>query len=293
MRARLQSVVARLAGACGLETAPRGAARLVPLDFYSPIPDVSAVPADTWNRPSPMRGIDFDLEAQMRFIERDLAPFIAEFEARMSAGSRWRPRNGLYDAGDGELTYAMLRFLRPDRVVELGSGWSTLVLADAVAANRADGASTRLTSYDPFPSPVVPGDLEGLDRLEPMRAQDVPDTVFESLTTNDVLFVDTTHAVKVGSDVNRIVLDVLPGLSSGVHVHFHDVFLPYEYHRDWAENGPWWSEQYLVQAFLALNPEYSVVLATHALLRQRRAELCAVVSSIDDQQPSSFWMARS
>ncbi len=98
--------------------------------------------------------------------------------------------------------------------------------------------------------------------MEPLRAQDIPGEVFASLQAGDVLFVDTTHTVKIDSDVNRIVLDVLPALAPGVIVHVHDIFLPYEYPRVFAErSGLHWAEQYLLQAFLAGNRDYEVLAA--------------------------------
>jgi hypothetical protein len=92
--------------------------------------------------------------------------------------------------------------------------------------------------------------------------------------------------------VNFVVLDVLPLLAPGVYVHFHDVFLPYEYHRHWVERGPYWNEQYLLQAFLALNRDFEVALANHALLRTRPDELRRVVPSLRGHQPSAFWIRR-
>src|SRR4029079_12969350 len=124
--------------------------------------------------------------------------------------------------------------------------------------NAADGSPLTLEVFDPFPGVVSEG-LPGLSRLERIGAQQVPLETFESLESGDVLFVDTTHTVKVGSDVNFIVLEVLPRLREGVHVHLHDIFLPYEYPRKWLEDyGLYWTEQYLVHAFLVYNSAFEV-----------------------------------
>src|SRR5207245_1914633 len=133
---------------------------------------------------------------------------------------RYDIRNLAYDEVDSELLYAFVRFLRPRRMVELGSGFSSLVLAHACETNRRLGAECAYEIFDPYPQPWV-GELSVANGLRELRAQDVPMGVFDALEENDILFVDTTHTVKVGSEVNRIVLDVLPRLASGVVVQLH------------------------------------------------------------------------
>ena len=117
--------------------------------------------------------------------------------------------------------------------------------------------------------------------------------VFDALGVNDILFVDTTHTVKIGSEVNRIVLDVLPRLGAGVVVHFHDIFSPWEYHRHWIE-GDWkWNEQYLLQAFLSMNPGYEVLVSCQALVREHADELAKLIPTLrEESAPSAFWMRR-
>ena len=183
-----------------------------------------------------------------------------------------------------------MRGLKPRRIVELGSGHSTLFMAAAAERNRADGVETELRTFDPYPSVARPG-LPGLASLEPVRAQDVPLEVFTSLEPGDVLFVDTTHTVKLDSDVNRIVLDVLPALPPGVLVHVHDIFLPYEYPREWPEeSGFHWAEQYLLQAFLAGNPGFEVLAATFALCRDRPDAMARLAPTWrPGAEASAFW----
>jgi methyltransferase family protein len=273
-----------------------GAVDLVPRGVYSPVPKADEIPPALLEKPSELRGIQWDLDAQLRFAETRLAPYIHELDVPIhdpGEPGRFFIDNRLYEAVDAHFAYAMVRLLRPRRIVELGSGYSTLLLASAVQANAAEGVETRLESFDPYPTGVVPEGLAGLADYRRLKAQAVPLTEFEALRDGDVLFVDTTHVVRTGGDVNAVVLRVLPSLAPGVHVHFHDVFLPYEYHRAWVEDGPWFTEQYLLQAFLALNPAYEVVLGAHALLRERRERLEALVPSLGDDQPSSFWIRRT
>jgi predicted O-methyltransferase YrrM len=286
------------------KTAYRGARRafakagldVVVKTFYSPIPDLDALPPGTFERRSELPGIAWDLDRQLAFVRETLGPAMREFDPPVSPnGNRWQYAPNLsYTTADAKALYAMVRSAKPSRIVELGSGHSTLVTAQAVRENASDGTVAALEVYDPFPS-VVSEQLPGLTRLERVGAQEVPLATFESLGAGDILFVDTTHTVKVGSDVNFIVLEVLPRLAEGVIVHLHDIFLPYEYPRQWLEDyGLYWTEQYLVQAFLAHNSGYEILAAMHALQRDRRDAMGELLPpAVADWPGGAFWMRRT
>jgi hypothetical protein len=279
----------------------RGAARIglqvVPKTFYSPIPDLQALPAETFERRSELAGIDFDLDAQLAWATGEVAAGMAEFDPPDTApdGAPVYVRGTqTYPLLDATVLYGVLRALRPRRVIELGSGASTLVTAQALAANARDGAPSELEVFDPYPG-VVDHRLPGLTRLERRRAQDVALDTFGTLDSGDVLFVDTTHTVKLGSDVNFVILDVLPRLARGVVVHFHDIFLPYEYPRRWLDDfGLYWNEQYLLQAFLTLNGGFEVLLAVAALARDRAEQLRALLPpAVTTGAGAAFWLRRA
>jgi predicted O-methyltransferase YrrM len=265
--------------------AGRAGFQIVPKTYYSPIPDLAALPADVFARRSEMRGIHFDLDAQLAWIERNVADAMREFAPSDDAVD-----NASYGRVGADLLHGVVRGLKPRRIVELGSGHSTLFMAAAAERNRAEGVQTELRTFDPYPTVAHPG-LPGLASLEAVRAQDVPLDVFTALQAGDVLFVDTTHTVKLASDVNRIVLDVLPALAPGVLVHVHDIFLPYEYPRRWfTESGFYWAEQYLLQAFLAGNPELEILAATFALCRDRPEAMARLAPTWrPGAEASAFW----
>jgi predicted O-methyltransferase YrrM len=271
----------------------RGAARIgldvVARTFYSPVPDLERLAPGTFDRVSELPGLAWDLDAQLAFLRDRVAPAMAGF----AAPPGYDP-DSAYNAADAAVLYGMLRGLRPSRVVELGSGQSTLVMALAARENAADGDPLALESFDPYPGVAQPP-LAGLAALERVPAQEVPLTVFEALGPGDVLFVDTTHTVKLGSDVNHIVLEVLPRLRPGVIVHLHDIFLPFEYPRVWPERyGLYWSEQYLVQAFLAFSSGYDVLAAVHALQRRRPAEAGELLpAAVGERVGAAFWVRRT
>jgi Methyltransferase domain len=290
MRARLQGLsdraLRRHAQSRGYDLVRRG--------FYSPVPDPAELPPDIWVRRSALEGIAFDTQTQLDFVRNELSSYLAEFDPHFetqTAVGRFFSGNYAYDSVDADLLYAMVRSLRPTRVIELGSGYSTLVLAHAVRANNEAGHQCDYQVFDPYPRDWVRDGVPGLNRCHPVKAQDIAIEQFATLGDNDILFVDTTHTVKIGSDVNHIILDVLPRLEPGVVVHFHDIFLPYEYWRYWIE-GDWkWNEQYLVQAFLAMNPRYEVLVGAQALIRDHPEELKALIRDLDPRSaPSSFWI---
>lgn len=296
-------VIARRAGTLAGRALRPAANRLgydlVRRSFYSPLIALDQVAPERWDRPLATPGLHVDPAAQLDYLERELGPHLAEFRpAREPTGS---PRelhlhNGYYESIDADVLYAMLRRHRPRRLVELGSGFSTLVIDTAARANAADGHPLSRRTFDPY----APAELE---EVEPLSATEVPLEVFDDLAAGDVLFVDTTHTVKLGSDVNRIVLEVLPRLQPGVLVHFHDVFLPWEVPRTWVtELRRVWSEQYLLQAFLAMNDGYAVVLGSHAVIRHDPAavrRLCpnweperSTATAADPYTPAAFWIVR-
>ena len=277
--------------------AERVGLQVVPKTFYSPIPDLRSLPADVWERRSSLEGVAFDLDAQLAWVEEYLATTMREFappeHARGLLGE-YSLDNDSYGRVGADLLHGVVRGLQPRRIVELGSGQSTLIMAAAAARNAGEGVVTELRTFDPYPSVASPG-LPGLTALEPTRAQDVAPEVFASLEAGDVLFVDTTHTVKLGSDVNHVILDVLPTLAPGVIVHVHDIFLPYEYPRKWAEeSGLHWAEQYLLHAFLIGNRDYEILAAAHALCRERPEAMARLAPTWrPGATASAFWMRRA
>jgi len=270
----------------------------------SPVPDLTFPPDIVWSDPAGPRshfsGVRLNLDEQLDFIRHSLRPYVDEFEPEVR-GTGFELWNSLFQAGDAEILYALVRHLKPARILEIGSGNSTLVSAAGVRANRRDGARTELVAIDPGP-PVEVGDwIDGLTRYERADCRKVPIERFEELESGDMLFIDTTHVVKLGSEVNYLVLEVLPRLAPGVWVHFHDIFLPHEYpsYMFWG----WYSnEQYLVHAFLIGNDDWTIELALAALFIERHDQLVELLPSLGEQVPgatdlrtwlpSSLWIRR-
>jgi hypothetical protein len=290
---------ARLAAAATLRRVARaGGYDLVRRDFYSPIPAVPPEDDPVWTSPASLVGVRLDVDEQLRFLETTLRPYLAEFHpsADAPADGSFFLWNGYYQAGDAEVLYAMVRHLKPRRILEIGSGYSTLVTAAACSRNSADGHPGFFTAVDPDPRVEVARLADGPDRVLRTVAQQLPLEMFLELDDGDILFVDGSHSVKIGSDVNFLVLDVLPRLRPGVVVHFHDIFLPYQYPRAWYERGTFLAEQYLLHAFLVDSTSYEIVFAAHAVARAHGGRLVELIPSLAarrDHYPAAFWMVRA
>lgn len=272
--------------------AERVGLQLVLKTYYSPIPDLSVLPERIWEEADPMRGVEIDLDTQIQRLSERLRGHFADFASGDPRGLAYEELNASYPVPDARLLYAMVRDLRPASIVELGSGQTSRVIAQACAANALEGVQSRFEAYDPFPT-AVDDSLPGLAALHRTPAQEVSEQIFREMQGGDILFVDTTHTVKIGSDVNRIILRVLPLLAPGVVVHFHDICLPYEYPRYLFEQyALYWAEQYLLQAFLSMNPSFEVLYATDALCRDRRAEVSELGLADAGESGSSFWIRR-
>lgn len=280
------------------DVVPKGRYDIVARNYYSPMPNLEQLPDDIWDRSTALGGIELHAERAIKLVESELAPFVAELDVP-SDGPRppgdFFLRNQNYESVDAELLYAMVRARKPKRVLELGSGYTTLLIGAACRRNVEEGTATEHVAYDPYPREQIIGAAPPPPtRFESISATEVPLDTFSELEPDDVLFVDTTHTVKLGSDVNHIVLEVLPALAPGVIVHFHDIFLPWEYPRVWFEEMEYyWAEQYLLQAFLAFNEAFDVILPAQALAREHPDRLKAVVPSFGPGvSPAAFWLAR-
>ena len=173
----------------------------------------------------------------------------------------------------------MVRHFQPRFIIEVGSGFSSLVLGAAAAEN--DSAS--ITCIEPFPREFLRKGFPGLRSLIEKKVQDIDLNFFSQLESGDILFIDSSHTVKIGGDVNYLFLEVLPRLKPGVIVHVHDIFLPFDYRRDWVlDEFRFWTEQYLLQAFLTFNSEFEVLMANRYLAHRYLEDLKAAFPNLEN-----------
>lgn len=243
-----------------------------PGHFYSAIPDLEDIEArrsEIFDRdPSSIPGVRLRVDEQLRLLE-ELVPFLEDvpFEDAALPSFRYHYANGMFDRSDGLFMHLMLRHLRPTRIVEIGSGYSSACMLDTI---ERFGTGTHCTFVDPnaqiLRSVLRADDDEAVDIIE-LPVQRAPLELYSRLGPDDLLFIDSTHVVKVGSDVNHLFFDVLPTLRPGVVVHVHDVFPLFEYPWKWVLERRAWSESYLLRAFLQFNDEFEILLWPPLLAR--------------------------
>jgi len=269
--------------------------------FHSPVPDTRILSSEPtrsrlWPERAPEQpGVDWRGEEQLTLVRGELArqaPMTFP-EQPTDDPTEFFSSNPAFAPHDAWALQAMLRHLRPQRMIEIGSGWTSL-LAARVNREHLDG-EMELTCVDPFPQEFMTGGVEGVTELIQRPIEEMPGEFFGSLGPGDVLFIDSTHTVKTGSDVTYLFGEVIPQLRPGVVVHIHDIFLPGEYPQQWALSGWAWNEQYLVQAFLAFNEEFEVVLSLGWLAHRHPKVIEDVVPNFERFYPGrggSLWIRR-
>ena len=241
--------------------------------FYSPLPSRTEI-AEVFARGGfgpPFPAIDLNEAGQSARLERFAAWYAEQpFPEQSTAGRRFHLANESYGHFDAIMLYCMLREARPRRVIEVGSGFSSAAMLDL--NERCFGGAMQFTFIDPDMKRLrllLRPDDERRATLIEKRVQEVPLETFAALGENDVLFIDSSHVSKLGSDVNRLYFEVLPALAPGVWIHIHDVAGNLEYPREWYEEGRAWNEQYLLRAFLMNNSAYRIELFTGWLFNTR------------------------
>ncbi len=266
---------------------------VTPVHFYQPIPDTQTLSESLWNQPSKLVGIDMNDSMQLDLLRKHFPKFRDEYERfptePTSGASRFHLNNGFFDGTDALVAYCMVRHFQPRLIIEVGSGYSSLVMGEAGAKNDA----CPLICVEPFPSDFLSKGFPGLKSLLTKKVQEIDLDFFSQLQSGDVLFIDSSHTVKIGGDVNYLFLEVLPRLKSGVIVHVHDIFLPFDYPRDWVlDEFRFWTEQYLLQAFLTFNCEFEVLMANGYLGHHYMEDLKATFANSPWWGGGSFWMRR-
>ena len=260
---------------------------LIPINYYSPIPTSDAYP-DTKSPalicseelgvviPPSTQPAMFAEVCQYTSELQDI-PFLSENATEM----RWG--NTMFGVADSSVYYAMIRKFNSAKVLEIGSGFSTLVAIKAAKENQ----QTVVECVEPYPTDFFSKHLQFLDEitLTVDFVQNVPLEKFKELEANDILFIDSSHAVKPLSDVEFLIFRVLPTLNKGVVVHFHDIFLPYGYSRtNYEDHRRFWNENYVLGAFLAGNPNWSVLMSNYNLTNSQLQELCEDLSGGDKRK---------
>ena len=256
---------------------------VLPKHYYSPVPDYRwlAENQSLWRRPVDMTGVDWDLDEQLRWLREACSQFAGEVRGLAVYRSAESGGFGLgYGPIESQVLHAVCRRTKPRRWIEVGSGVTTICTLYALRRNQEDGApACEVTCIEPFPHAAL-RQLEGI-RLIPAAVQSVTVEDFSRLEAGDVLFIDSTHAVKTGSDVTYLLLEILPRLQPGVLIHLHDIFLPFVCRPDILETYFDWQETSLLLALLKGNASLKVRCCLSALHDGRSGAVGEILPDYD------------
>jgi len=270
-------------------------------DYYQPIPDTRMLKDDLWQIQSELVGININEEGQINLLFLFSSKFKEEYESfpldKASLPYQYYVNNGAFESVDGEILYCMVRHFKPKKIFEIGSGNSTYLSAQAIRKNKEEDhdSECELIAIEPYPNDILKVGFPGLSKLMSVKVQDITLFKFQELKENDILFIDSSHVLRIGSDVQYEYLEILPRLNKGVIVHLHDIFLPAEYPKDWVlRDYRFWTEQYLLQTFLAFNESFEILWGGSYMHLKHPDDLEAAFSSYKRNRrwPGSFWIRK-
>lgn len=238
-----------------------------------------------------LKGVD-----ELRGLPRDEGSTLSNSHnplVQTNSPRRFYFNNPAFSDGDADIYYLMIRNLKPKRIIEIGSGFSTLMAVEAIQKNKEEQHDTVLTCIEPYEFSW----LEHLPEVKVLRerVENIPIDYFYALEAGDILFIDSSHIIRPGNDVLFEYLHILPALKKGVVVHIHDIFSPKHYPKEWMVNQQlFWNEQYLLEAFLYYNNSYTVKLALNLLKSQYFDALKTVCPGLlAHSEPGSFWIEKT
>lgn len=272
---------------------------LVRNHYYGVLPDTRKLSKSWWEQPAyeyaynliPKATNSEELFERVMLWSEDLQGMPRE----QADGFYWN--NPMIPPLDAIVLYGMIREYRPRSLVEVGSGFST-----EIALLAAQHTQTSIHCIEPYPSARLLEHQNQLHALTQIPLQEINLEVFDNLQTNDFLFIDTTHTVKINSDVNHFLFNIFPRLAPGVIIHIHDIFLPHEYPQRWYDEiSIFWNEQYLLLAYLMENPAFELLLPNFSLSLSHKDSLHARLGSFDiwnltenlgNASGASFWLRK-
>ncbi|MBW4673533.1 MAG: class I SAM-dependent methyltransferase [Desmonostoc geniculatum HA4340-LM1] len=267
-----------------------------PGHFYSPIPDFEEVfqnkerifKTNSKNIP----GINLNEDNQLIFLEK-LSNYFKDFPFPQEKTSQYHyyTKNSAFSFTDALILFSMLCYLQPRKVIEVGSGFSSAVIYDT-NLNFLDN-SIETIFIEPFPDTLAELFIQEFQKLTlyKQKLQNLSPDFFQTLTQNDILFIDSSHVCKIGSDVNHLFAEILPILESGVVIHIHDIHFPFEYPEAWVSEGRAWNESYLLRSFLQFNSEFEILFWPSFILQFHKNRWEKIVSRAFDGT-GSIWLIK-
>ena len=252
--------------------------------FYSPVVDPAELNArlvSIYPESPYAEGVDFNDASHLNLLEQAFERYLPDYDYpelgnRDEDLSHFYTQNSQFSWLDARGLFALLRHWRPRRIVEVGSGYSSLLMADV--NRRFVSGEMRIQCVEPYPRPFLRRPELGIELIV-RKVQELDLAIFEQLQVGDLLFIDSSHVCKTGSDVTWLLLKVLPRLKPGVRVHIHDIFLPTEYPKQWViEENRSWNEQYLLHALLMFSSGFKVLFANNYAFQRFPEQVARVIN---------------
>jgi hypothetical protein len=238
-----------------------------PGHYYSAVPSLEAIKQREniiWEQDlnKNISGIVLDPESQVKCIS-DLSVYYKDlpYGTLKKENRRYDFDNSFYSYTDGIILYSLIRHIRPNEIIEIGSGFSSALMLDineiffenkinlTFIEPNAERLFSLFTEKDKQTVKVINSEVQLIDK-----------SIFKTLEQGDILFIDSSHVAKTGSDLNFILFEILPEIKRGVYIHFHDIFYPFEYPKEWIYAGRNWNEDYFLKAFLMYNTTFEIII---------------------------------
>jgi len=274
--------------------------------YHSTLPDIDEIEEKKdiiFNKNKRIWEIDFNDQAQLELLRKitlhykELPYDLKNNQIKVNHSDlRYRPQKAWYRYSDVIFLFGMLMENKPNQIIEIGSGYSSAIMLDV--NNLFLNNESKLTFIEPNPERLYTlindKDIQNVS-IYKEKVQDVDINIFKKLNKNDILFIDSSHVCKIGSDLNHLLFEILPLLNSGVIIHFHDVFYPFEMPEKWVLEYKWfWNENYLLRAFLANNSNYSMIAFNSYLQIQYRDYFLKNLPEclIGEDETGSLWIEK-
>ncbi|AQR96994.1 class I SAM-dependent methyltransferase [Clostridium saccharoperbutylacetonicum] len=264
--------------------------------FYSTIPNMKEVFENQENifnkNLEYIEGVDLNTKYQLQLLE-EFSGYYKDmpFTNKKIDSLRYHFENNAFEYSDAIILYSILRHLKPNKLIEVGSGYSSCVTLDTNELFLENKIKCKF--IEPYPN-LLKGlvkDNDSIDIIE-KKLQDVSIDVFEELEAGDILFIDSTHVSKCNSDVNYIIFNILPKLKSGVIIHFHDIFYPFEYPKTWIYSGKYWNEAYVLRAFLQYNNNFKIIFFNDYINSKFSEKVKANMPLCEKNTGASIWLEK-
>lgn len=267
--------------------------------YYQPLINPKKHLAKSLREDRVLKGLDFNIETQLNLLnqfsfnkELIILPVIKKSQ---KSELQFYYNNNSFESGDAEYYYNIIRFFKPNKIIEIGSGFSTLIAEEALIKNKEED-----NMYAPEHICIEPYEQGWFEKTKAKilrkKVENIEISFFKSLGENDILFIDSSHIIRPQGDVLFEILEILPVLSSGVIVHIHDIFSPKDYPDEWIiKEHRLWNEQYLLEAFLINNKDFEIIGSLNYLLHNYPEELKSVspiLKTQNNREPGSFWIRK-